>query len=900
MNKLPITPNNRKAQKRDSSNIDADKIKNLTLGEIQEYLMSSTLRAKDTENTLGYGISKAASYSPLGYSIPSLPEEVVSRKNEVQNWLDEQKSLNEEEPYNYLTFGAFKQWARSVINLIGKSGDTQSIDLYFCDSEGNKIESIDRNPLEGKEPIYFKFCKKTLGENELSDSSFLTVTIDGYKGRDGVISLISGSSYLYKIEIDIFQYKPRNSFIDFKLTYQESDYEVEASLRINIPEWSVLLINNNNEISSCILSGETVDSEELPRDQNSIVYKLLVLHNCYYYNYSISNGSWIIDDQKLARGEIECRDNFQIANYQDFSILDGESSFYIYDLTIKYHNDYCKKLSQILSIQNDDFEFNINLQLEENIEQLYIATCSLGMSTESVNDLYIGDAGAGGIKIGKSHAITIPSALAQPFDLTIRFNFVEEDTLEDQYINCYGSDQNSEYIIIESVNPDSSFISSNIEEDSDKNCLYTIKNIQVSKLNTIGSNVSTNLYFAFLTREEDLEFRDSGRDLYSWIENRRQKTEFPILKVIIKIKSFNWSALLNYPINSSGNYLTTSVDEYNNYLFEIIPTNDISNQGKYNFQFKITTTNSDSAEQGISGNTPQPYWTDIQQGGIFNIELSELYKQVVNGRNVYAFNVVATINPEVFYSIDNENDFYSDIKFSFRSDSQDHNTVTIRIIPGNIAIYEISSGVYRFVQLKFLAEVVQFDDCLSKSKTQTRDSYTNYGESFSYSETFPQQPVGSLHDGSEHDGLRIPYDTEVNEGAWPQQPDYFYGLLEVGIHYNNDFSPKLFISTRFDDWIVGIYINRSVNNKKPLYRYETDSPGANVGNNEKNKNNCSLMQFGPINLNYLKKGKNTIEFLARNPVGDSFFQCALTSGLAITKSNYRSTFNYDQYLRKLK
>jgi len=110
MNNKPIIPNNRKAQKRDSKNIDADKIQNLTLGELQESLINSTLRIKGKDDfSPNYGLAKASCYSLFGgVGNPDSPKEIVDAKKDINNWLDYQNEINKNEPYNYLTFGAFK------------------------------------------------------------------------------------------------------------------------------------------------------------------------------------------------------------------------------------------------------------------------------------------------------------------------------------------------------------------------------------------------------------------------------------------------------------------------------------------------------------------------------------------------------------------------------------------------------------------------------------------------------------------------------------------------------------------------------------------------------------------------------------------------------------------------
>jgi hypothetical protein len=112
--------------------------------------------------------------------------------------------------------------------------------------------------------------------------------------------------------------------------------------------------------------------------------------------------------------------------------------------------------------------------------------------------------------------------------------------------------------------------------------------------------------------------------------------------------------------------------------------------------------------------------------------------------------------------------------------------------------------------------------------------------------------------------------------------NYFYGLIELGMHFNNT-NPSFYISSRFDDWVPGIYINRPIGTSPtPNFSYTPSSLFSGVSVNSTilswleslrtgNENCGRLVTAGPFYKSVLKNGKNTIEFLVYNNKGGSLF-----------------------------
>ena len=919
MNNKPIIPNIRKAQKRDSKNIDADKIQNLTLGELQEELINSTLRVKGKDSfSPNYGLSKASSYSLFKINNPNTPKEVVDEKDNINNWLEEQNVLNNEEPYNYLTFGAFKQWARSIVNLLGKSGDSLQIGLYFCDSNGERIDSIKKGPLYKNDKYYFKFYQKNFDEISTSEGrkTFLLPTIDGLKGRNYTINTENSQEHLYSISINVLQYQPESSSIELKLTYLEAGYEVYTSLTIEIPEWSMLLVTNPANGSSTLedtyFSTDDTSLINLSNNEGSVNYHFILLHNCYYFNYIIDKGNWLIKEQRLAGGRVDYKTDVSIQDELNSSILNGRESFIVYTLTVDYSNPYnnlqSDSLVQILNIQVENlFEFNIAFSIKDRDNSLSlnsIVGAKYWQKTGGNFDFKIGS-GSSEIVVGKQETVEIQAAINQPLSFILELNYVQSDTLEDQYVNCYGSsNQNTDYLKIGLDQPTSSFVSSNIEE-TDVGAIYKFEDsIKVVKLNTSSSsqNATVPIYFAHLTADEDKEFRETSEtlDLEQWLITRKQKTEFPIFKLILRIRKTDWCAYLNYPITNTTNIQPIELSE-DAYIFQLIPLENINSNGEYSSEFKLITTNISAAEGSIYQGTAELPTISVENDGPFqSIEIKPQYRYVENGQNTYSFKAISKINPESFFQNDYKD--YKKVTFTFEHDAGESNKVIIKFIPKDIVIFKTSDSTYKYIEIGNKKEIVSFIDPLTKTKQESEENFTNFSDG--YNKNYQFQPVGSddWKNDSTDDKLKLP--NFINSGAWDgTDHSYFYGLIELGIHINTNSSPSFYISSRFDDWVPGIYINRPIGTSPtPNFSYTPSSLFSGVSVNSTilswleslrtgNENCGRLVTAGPFYKSVLKNGKNTIEFLVYNNKGGSLFQCALTIGEAITKDNY-GTWGY--------
>jgi hypothetical protein len=77
--------------------------------------------------------------------------------------------------------------------------------LYFCDSNGERIDSIKKGPLYKNDKYYFKFYQKNFDEISTSEGrkTFLLPTIDGLKGRNYTINTENSQEHLYSISINV-------------------------------------------------------------------------------------------------------------------------------------------------------------------------------------------------------------------------------------------------------------------------------------------------------------------------------------------------------------------------------------------------------------------------------------------------------------------------------------------------------------------------------------------------------------------------------------------------------------------------------------------------------------------------------------------------------------------------
>ena len=929
MNNKPIIPNNRKAQKRDSKNIDADKIQNLTLGELQESLINSTLRIKGKDDfSPNYGLAKASCYSLFGgIGNPDSPKEIVDAKKDINNWLDYQNEINKNEPYNYLTFGAFKQWARSIINLLGKSGDSLTTDLYFCDVNGEKIDSVKIGPLYNNDKYYFKFCQKNFDQVVSVSQRLFIPTIDDLKGQDYVITLENSQENIYSITINVLQYKPRSTSIDFKLLYQEASYEASATLTVEIPEWSLLLVseplNKNSQLSNVYISSDDTSLISIDDSSGTKEYYFLLLHYCYYYESLVNKGDWVIEPQKLiSECNLDYKTGVTIQNRENYPILNERESFIVYELTVKYDNLYHNldseqdSLIQILNIQAGNLcEFNVAFSIKENTLQFAIVDCE-GAKKWNTNggatDFTVGS-GGGSILVGKQQDIYISSAIEQLISLKVKINYVQSDSLDDQFVNCYGTSKDiSNYLKIGSDELSNSFVSEDIDEGSPT--IYTLENLRVVRVNTTSNTVDVPIYFARLTSDEDKEFRETfdSDDIEDWIIKRKKKTEFPIFKVIIKIQKTEWNAYLTYPITSNSTIQSTQNVNGADYLFQLIPVSNIDTSKKeYKVQFKLETSNVSQAEGSIYQATAESIsFTNENTSNDSPFQKITLTKQdegVQNQKNFYKFEATLKLNPENFFKSSENYQEYQDVLFLFSHDTGQPNKIIIRFVPRDIIIYKISDETYKLIEISDSPqEIISFTDPLTKSHQEEETQFSNF--SFTYDVSFPRQPIGcndGFYSNKERFGLYFP--KYINDNAFKHENEYFYGLVELGIHLNkteNSPSVRLYISSRFDDWIEGIWINRlSGSLPSPDFSYSNKEYGFWVWGLSISKNFewGELEQFGPIDSSKLVNGKNTIEFFVSNPPGmdHGFFQFALTTKEPITVSNYKnSPWNYKNDLTK--